>query len=206
MPSWNIAAYGSRIIEKAYRTMHKLKIFFTGGSIISVLLLLLAACDIEANKEIERKDREGPAMEIISTAFSHNENIPARYTCDGQDINPPLEFSNIPEGTRSLALIADDPDAPAKTWVHWVVWNISPDATGIPEDSKPGEAVEGITDFKKPGYGGPCPPSGTHRYFFKLFALDTELDLDPSGGAGDLAKAMEGHIIESAELIGLYSR
>jgi len=205
--------------------MGKIKFFLIVISIALVPLLLSTACasgdaiqiqetepvqtaetEIESEQLTKEEDMMQPVMEITSPAFKNNGNIPAKYTCDGENINPLLEFKNIPQDTKSLALIVDDPDAPAKTWVHWVVWNIDPGTTRIPENAKIGDAVEGITDFGKPGYGGPCPPSGTHRYFFKLFALDTELDLDPSSGARDLANAMEGHIIESAELIGLYAR
>ena len=145
-------------------------------------------------------------MKLESSVFENNGNIPSKYTCDGENVNPPLEISEVPENTKSLVLIVDDPDAPMGTWVHWTVWNISPKTTEISENSVPEGAVEGITDFGKPGYGGPCPPSGTHRYFFKLYALDTTLDLGSSAKAKDIEKAMEGHILDKAELVGLYSR
>lgn len=145
-------------------------------------------------------------MKIESAAFQHNQSIPSKHTCDGQNVNPPLTFSDIPAEAKSLVLINDDPDAPAGTWVHWTVWNISPTTTQIPENSVPQGAVEGITSFRKPGYGGPCPPSGTHRYFFKLYALDRTLDLDQSATKQELEKAMEGHIVTQTELIGLYNR
>ncbi|MFO7928305.1 MAG: YbhB/YbcL family Raf kinase inhibitor-like protein [Candidatus Humimicrobiaceae bacterium] len=145
-------------------------------------------------------------MQIKSTAFENNGNIPAKYTCDGENVNPPLEFSEVPQNAESLALVADDPDAPGKTWVHWTIWNINPKTKKIPEHAKLEKAIEGITDFGKPGYGGPCPPSGTHRYFFKLYALDTELNLDPSSDVGQLQEEIEGHVIEKAELIGKYSK
>lgn len=150
-------------------------------------------------------------MEIKSEAFPHMGKIPSIYTCDGEDISPPISWTNIPEGTRSLALISDDPDAPAGTWVHWVVFNIPSSWQGLPEGFPPVRETEegirqGINDFRKIGYGGPCPPSGTHRYFFKLYALDTVLSLEPGSTKNDLLRAMEGHILARAELIGLYSR
>lgn len=146
------------------------------------------------------------AMKIESTVFTHNQPIPAKYTCDGQNVNPPLTFSDIPAEAKSLVLINDDPDAPAGTWVHWTVWNISPTTTQVPENSVPQGAVEGTTSFGKSGYGGPCPPSGTHRYFFKVYALDTTLSLDAKATKQDLEKAMEKHVLAQTELIGLYSR
>lgn len=145
-------------------------------------------------------------MRIESMAFKNNEMIPRKYTCDGENINPPLLISDVPENTKSLVLIVDDPDAPSGTWIHWTVWNIGPEVTEIPENSIPEGAVEGMTDSGRPGYGGPCPPSGTHRYFFKLFALDINLDLSPSVRAEDIKKEMEASILAKAQLVGLYSR
>jgi len=145
-------------------------------------------------------------VQIQSDSFENNKMMPAKFTCDSSNISPGLSFSGIPDGSKSLVLIMDDPDAPGGTWIHWTVWNIDPSVTKIPENSVPGGSVEGKTDFGKPGYGGPCPPSGTHRYFFKLYALDTVLDLDASAAANDIEKAMKGHTIDSAELIGLYKR
>jgi Raf kinase inhibitor-like YbhB/YbcL family protein len=114
---------------------------------------------------------------ISSPAFKHNDHIPPKYTCDGADVNPPLVIENTPAGTKSLALIVDDPDAPGGMWVHWVVWNIDPAVAAIKENSVPSGAQQGINDFRSRNYGAPCPPSGTHRYFFKLYALDTTLTL-----------------------------
>lgn len=146
------------------------------------------------------------ALKISSPAFAHNGSIPAKYTCDGADTNPPLRIENVSGGAKSLALIVDDPDAPAGTWVHWVVWNI-PAATGeIGENSVPPGAEQGKTDFGRNVYGGPCPPSGTHRYFFKLYALNATLDLGPATTRKGLEKAMEGHVIDRAELVGVYKR
>ncbi len=145
-------------------------------------------------------------LKISSLAFQHKGHIPSKYTCDGTDINPPLLVENVPAGAKSLAMIVDDPDAPRGTWVHWVVWNIAPDTRQINEHSVPSGATEGINDFRKRSYGGPCPPSGTHRYFFKLYALDESLRLDPGTDKVGLEKAMHGHILGQAELIGLYAR
>jgi Raf kinase inhibitor-like YbhB/YbcL family protein len=150
-------------------------------------------------------------MQLKSTAFTHNELIPSRYTCDGEDISPPLSWSNPPADTKSLALICDDPDAPMKTWVHWVVYNLPPDIRALPERVPAGNAlsdggIQGINDFGKIAYGGPCPPRGTHRYFFKLYALDTVLDLKPGATKMTVEAAMKGHIIAQTELIGRYSR
>ncbi|MBS7622375.1 YbhB/YbcL family Raf kinase inhibitor-like protein [Candidatus Bathyarchaeota archaeon] len=142
-------------------------------------------------------------LKITSSAFKSNGFIPKKYTCDGDDVNPPLSIEGLPRQAVSLVLIVDDPDAPRGTWVHWVVWNIPP-VRVIQEDSVPG--IEGVNDFQRHSYGGPCPPSGTHRYFFKVYALDTELQLSQNAGKRDVEKAMEGHILAMGELVGLYSR
>lgn len=140
---------------------------------------------------------------IKSDVFESNKLIPFKYTCDGEDVNPPLTIEGIPEGTKSLVLIVDDPDAPMGTWDHWIVWNIPP--TGkIEENTVPG--VEGMNDFRKHSYGGPCPPSGTHRYFFKVYALDTKLTLNPNSRKKDVEKAMKDHVLAKGELVGLYRR
>ena len=154
----------------------------------------------ENGKEIEE------ALKIESTAFNNGELIPLKHTCDGENVNPPLVITGIPENTESLVLIVEDPDAPGGKWIHWTVWNISPSTNEIPENSVPQGAVEGVTDFGTPGYGGPCPPSGKHRYFFKLYSLDTALNLTPSATVKDIEEAMRGHIIESTELMGTYER
>ncbi|MBI4215452.1 MAG: YbhB/YbcL family Raf kinase inhibitor-like protein [Parcubacteria group bacterium] len=145
-------------------------------------------------------------MQLSSPAFQHNQYIPSLYTCDGKNMNPPLQISGVPASAKSLALIVDDPDAPRGDWVHWTVWNIDPKTQTIAGNSVPPGAIEGQTDFGKPGYGGPCPPSGIHRYQFKLSALDTLLNLPPSAKKLEIEKAMEGHIIDHAILIGLYQR
>jgi Raf kinase inhibitor-like YbhB/YbcL family protein len=154
-------------------------------------------------------------LNIMSPSFTQNGAIPARHTCDGRDISPALAWTGVPAGTKSLALIADDPDAPdpdapKMTWVHWVLYNISPSASGLTEDISdndlPDGTMQGVNDWHRTGYGGPCPPIGKHRYFFKLYALDTELpDLKHPAKAA-LEKAMRGHVIGQAELIGLYQR
>lgn len=143
------------------------------------------------------------ALKLMSPVFEDGEVIPEKYTCEGEDKNPPLKIEEIPEGTKTLALIVDDPDAPVGTFVHWVVWNIEP-AEEIAEDSVPGQ--QGENNFGKVQYGGPCPPSGEHRYFFKLYALDAELELPQGSTKDDLKRAMEKHIIEQATLMGRFSR
>ncbi|NIS37828.1 YbhB/YbcL family Raf kinase inhibitor-like protein [Candidatus Saccharibacteria bacterium] len=142
-------------------------------------------------------------MRLTSPEFKHVEAIPQKFTCDGEDINPILLIADIPDKAKSLALVVDDPDAPAGTWVHWVVFNI-PITERIEEDSVPG--TQGINNFNKVNYGGPCPPSGTHRYFFHIYALDDELDLQEGVTKQELEAAMQGHMLDKAELIGLYSR
>jgi Raf kinase inhibitor-like YbhB/YbcL family protein len=151
------------------------------------------------------------AIHIESSAFSEGGMIPRQYTCDGRDISPPLSWSGVPEGAKSLALICDDPDAPGKTWVHWVLFDLPPSTSGLPEavparESVSGGGTHGKNDFRKTGYGGPCPPSGTHRYMFKLYALDTEVKLSASATKADLERAMKGHVLAQATLTGKYSR
>ncbi|KKQ42276.1 MAG: hypothetical protein US59_C0012G0021 [Candidatus Levybacteria bacterium GW2011_GWB1_37_8] len=144
-------------------------------------------------------------MKIISSAFENNSKIPAKYTCDGENVNPPLSLIDVPANAKSLVLIVDDPDAPSGTWVHWTIFNINPKVANVEEENIPSGGKEGITSFGKTGYGGPCPPSGVHRYFFKLYTLDIILNLiNPDKAA--LEKAMRSHILDKAELIGLHSR
>ena len=168
--------------------------------ILFVLFIFLFASSIPAQKNQE----EGAAMKLTSPAFEHNQMISKKFTCQGNDVNPELNIAGIPAGAKSLALIVDDPDAPMGTWVHWVVFNIPPSDVKIKENSIPG--IQGYNDFGRNNYGGPCPPSGTHRYFFKLYALDTELDLKEGVKKQELEKAMEGHILVKTELIGLYKK
>lgn len=137
--------------------------------------------------------------------------IPRRYACDGEDISPPLAWTGIPEGTKTIALIGDDPDAPIGTWVHWVLFNLPADvkelAEAVPPDKELSSgAKQGKNDFRRIGYGGPCPPGGTHRYFFKLYALDSVLDLAAGVSKADLLKAMQGHVLAEGQLMGKYKR
>jgi len=175
--------------------------------------ICLGACQEKKKSETPAKE-EGEkvmAMTVTSTAFEEGGMIPRQYSCDGADISLPLSWSGVPEGTKSLALISDDPDAPMGTWVHWVLFNIPPDTRELPENVPPDEALadgshHGVTDFGRFGYGGPCPPSGTHRYFFKLYALDNMLDLSGRVTKQDLLSAMEGHILTEGQLMGKYRR
>ena len=152
-------------------------------------------------------------MELSSSAFDAGADIPRRYTCEGDDIAPPLNWRDVPSTAKSLALIVDDPDAPdpaapQRTWVHWVLYDIPCDADGIPEGGKPlpHGAREGHNDWKRSGYGGPCPPIGRHRYFFKLYALDTTLAASKPSTKVDVERAMQGHIVAQAQLIGTYQK
>lgn len=150
-------------------------------------------------------------MRITSPVFNHEGAIPAAYSCDGKDTSPRLDFHEIPEHTKSLALIMDDPDAPGGTFVHWVVYNIPPGANGLPEATPanpelPDGSLQGVNSFGKVGYGGPCPPDGEHRYFFKLYALSAELPVSEQMTKADLESAMEVNIIAQAELMGTYDR
>ncbi|MBM2852539.1 MAG: Phospholipid-binding protein [Candidatus Nitrosotenuis sp.] len=141
----------------------------------------------------------------ISSVFENNGKIPKKYTCDGANVSPPLKISNIPKNAKSMALILDDPDAPSGTFTHWVVWGISPKKTHLGEGEKKG-FIEGATGLGKPGYVGPCPPSGVHRYFFKLYALDFPVDISTKSNKQELITAMQNHIIQTATLTAKYSR
>ena len=150
-------------------------------------------------------------MELTSSAFDESGMIPSKYTCDGADVSPPLKWESLPNGTKSLALICDDPDAPVGTWVHWVYYDIPAQTKDLPEnvtrDERPASGgIQGINDFRRIGYGGPCPPGGTHRYFFKLYALDTLLNLSPGATKNQVLKAIENHIIDHVQLMGKYRR
>ena len=177
----------------------------TAGMSALVVLLGLGATTSDA------EDPMATPFQLKSTAFQDGTAIPAVYTCDGRDISPPLDWGVPPEGTNSLALISDDPDAPAGTWVHWVIYNLPPTLQGLPEAfpkdaQRPDGTRQGNTDFRRTGYGGPCPPSGTHRYFFKLYSLDTMLSVPPGATARQLEQAMQGHIVAEARLMGTYAR
>jgi len=150
-------------------------------------------------------------MKLTSSAFGAGEMIPRRYSCDGDDLSPPLAWTGVPAGAKALALICDDPDAPVGTWVHWVLFNLPADLTQLPEGLPAAQtlengAIHGTNSWKRVGYGGPCPPSGTHRYFFKLYALDAPLTLGSNATARDVQAAMKGHVLAEAQLMGRYRR
>jgi Raf kinase inhibitor-like YbhB/YbcL family protein len=185
---------------------------------VLALTLLLAACSIfdtedDADPPTPVVNQEEHIMSLVVTspAFNEGESIPALYTCTGDDLSPELAWSGAPENTRSFALIMDDPDAPGRTWVHWVVYNLPGDTAGLPQgvasdNDLPGDAMQGRNSWRRNDYGGPCPPSGTHRYFFKLYALDTSLDLDPGASKEDVLGAMEGHVLAEGQLMGTYRK
>ena len=175
-------------------------------------LLFLCSCTAwSANV----KENRAMDLTLTSPSFVHMGAIPAKHTCEGADLSPALRWTNVPKDAKSLALIVDDPDAPdpkapRMTWVHWILYNIPPDSSGLPEaltaKDLPKGTLEGMSDFKRTGYGGPCPPIGRHRYFFKLYALDTVLPDLKTPKKADLVKAMEGHILSRYELIGTYEK
>lgn len=148
----------------------------------------------------------GPELKINSPAFQNGATIPGKFSRNGGNISPPLQIAGVPSNARTLALIVDDPDAPGGLFTHWLVWNIDPRTTAIAEGSAPKGAVEGTNDFGGSRYGGPQPPSGTHRYYFKMFALDQIINLPAGAKRHDLDKAMKGHVIAHAELMGRYSK
>jgi hypothetical protein len=179
------------------------------------LMVLFPAC---ANRQpitqppaTNTPKEEKPEIRLISRAFKEGQPIPPTYTCDGVNVSPPLEWSGVPKTAKTVAIICDDPDAPGGTWVHWVVYNLPADNIGLVEnlpatpDLKAG-GFQGKNDFEKIGYGGPCPPSGTHRYFFKIYALDGELSLKAGATKAEMMKAMEGHIVVQGQLMGTYRR
>jgi Raf kinase inhibitor-like YbhB/YbcL family protein len=151
------------------------------------------------------------ALELTSTAYGEGEEVPVRYTCYGEDISPPLAWTGVPEGTVTFLLVFDDPDAPGGTWDHWIRFDIPATTTSLDEEQPAGDELadgsrHGANSWGRTDYGGPCPPSGTHRYVFKLFALDTALGLPPGAGKADLLEAIEGHVLGEAELLGTYAR
>jgi len=174
----------------------------------ALLAGLLTAC----NAENPTTNRATMKIQLTTAAFAEGQPIPSRHAYDNQDLSPALQWSGVPPATKSLALICDDPDAPMGTWVHWVLYNLPPDTTGLSEGvPKTPElangARQGANDYKKIGYGGPCPPPGKpHRYFFKLYALDAAPDLKPGATKKELLKAMDGHIIAEGQLMGTYQR
>lgn len=181
---------------------------YSSITIVFLFSLILLSCKGQTDNQNTGEEMN---ITITSSAFKEGDFIPKKCTCDDVDISPPLEWSGIPEGTKELALICDDPDAPMGTWVHWVIYNLPSNVQKLPENIPPIKVLEngttqGSNDFHKIGYGGPCPPSGTHRYFFKIYALDTELNLEPGKTKTKLLKSMEGHILAEGQLMGKYKR
>ncbi len=182
------------------------------GRIVLALCLLAGACGAETVPVTEPPNTTvapGDTMQITSSAFADNTPIPDLYTCKGKDLSPPLDISGVPAGAMSLVLVVTDPDAPDPAapkvvWEHWLMWNIAPDTSSIEAGSVPAGAVQGTNSWGRADYGGPCPPIGTHRYFFKLYALDTTLALGTSSIKADVETAMQGHILAEVELVGLY--
>jgi len=176
-----------------------------------LLLIIINGCNVEKENEdiigkgTQVRQTEVVNMKITSPAFEHNKEIPSEYTCDGSDTSPELNIEDVPQNAKNLVLINDDPDAPVGTWDHWIIFNIPPSTTKIEKGKEPA-GVGGKNSWGKTGYGGPCPPSGTHRYFFKLYALDTELDLQEGSSKKEIESAMQDHIIEKTELIGTYKK
>lgn len=173
-----------------------------------IWVFILGAALIVPLSPVQGEENMKSKIRVASPAFSEGGSIPTDHTCDGADISPPLEWTGVPAGTKSLALIADDPDAPGGDWVHWVFYDLLPDMTRLPP-AVPAVApwgVQGQTDFGRTGYGGPCPPRGTHRYFFKLYALDILLALKPGATKRELLQAMQGHILAEGQLMGKYQR
>lgn len=179
-------------------------------ALLAVIMVSVYVFTKQKMADIKQNNQTSAGNFILkSSVFKQNEIIPSKFTCDGDDVNPMLEIRNAPTGTKSFALIVDDPDATRGTpWDHWILWNINPKTQYISEDNVPAGAVQGMTSFGHPKYGGPCPPKGSrpHRYIFKLYALDTELDLPEGSIKEQLVKATEGHIINQTKLIGLYQR
>lgn len=179
---------------------------------VCLTILLLGSYALVFGADRDSPGGKAMSFQLSTTAFPANKTIPHRFTCDGQDISPALEWSDVPAGTKAFALVVDDPDAPAGTWNHWLMWNMPASARGLPEgvpkNAQFGDgARQGRNDFGKLGYNGPCPPPGKpHRYYFRLYALDSALELQPGGGRKELDAAMSSHIVGRATLIGLYGR
>lgn len=186
---------------------------------LSIFVILIIVSSVAAGYIFWKIGRQAPSgyeggtagqlknmIKITSSAFLNGETIPRKYTCDGDDVNPPLLIGGVPSGAKSLVLIVDDPDVLSGIWNHWLVWNIDPRIKEIKENSIPSGAILGKNDFGKLEYGGPCPPRGTHRYFFKVYALDISLELDSGADGRELEQAMKGHILDHGELMGIYRR
>lgn len=188
--------------------MKKLALVFILIIIIAVVvtLFILSKGDkIKQNNIVETENKNTGGLILTSSAFKDGQSIPSKYTCDGEDINPPLEISGVSINAKSLALIMDDPDAPVGVWTHWVKWNIPANTTSIPEGQEP-QGVSGKGTGENLSYKGPCPPDKEHRYFFKLYALDAILNLQEGADKKELEETMKGHILQQAELMGLYNR
>jgi hypothetical protein len=167
------------------------------------LILLLGVSGCQPGEE-DLEEETQMSMQLTSTAFADGGNIPRKYSCDGENLSPPLAWSGIPQGAQSLVLIADDPDAPAGTFVHWVLYDLPAELSELPEGVH-GMGSEGVNGFRKSGYGGPCPPRGSiHRYYFKLYALDNQLGLKAGATKAEVEKAMQGHILAQGQLMGRY--
>ncbi len=171
-----------------------------------LILIFIIGCTQQQKQTEKQVETIGVVeMKLTSSAFTHNGNIPSEFTCDGSDLSPPLSISDVPATAKSLVLISDDPDAPVGTWDHWVVFNIPAETRDIQKGREP-QGTPGKNSWGRIGYGGPCPPSGTHRYFFKLYALDTMLNLPENSNKKQIESAMQNHILAKAELMGLYKR
>jgi Raf kinase inhibitor-like YbhB/YbcL family protein len=190
------------ISPKQYRQLVDLAIS-TGGR--TMRKAIIAGASIVVVAAIASFAAGGAKMKITTSAFQQGGNIPSKFSCDGANTSPPLQVSDVPSGAKSLVLVVDDPDAPSGLFTHWTVWNIPSQTSTIAEGSTP-KGVQGTNDFGKSGYGGPCPPSGAHRYYFKIFALDRELDLPSGAKRSQLDAAMKGHVIAQDQLMGRYSR
>lgn len=176
-----------------------------------IVLILLCTCQSKNESHYNNQGEKQMDIKLRSTAFEEGGMIPKQYTCDGKDISPPLAWESVPDSTKSIALICDDPDAPMGTWVHWVLFNLPANIKELPENIPPQEILEngakqGTNDFRNIGYGGPCPPGGTHRYYFKIYALDTVLTLEAGATKAKLLKVMEEHILAEGKLMGKYKR
>jgi Raf kinase inhibitor-like YbhB/YbcL family protein len=187
-------------------------LFWIRGCLIVMMLVFASPVLLDLNLLHAEEDM---ALTLKSSAFDHGGEIPSEYTCEGEDVSPPLVWTGVPETARSLVLIIDDPDAPdpkapKMTWVHWVVFNIPPDVSGLPKGIEPAKfppgMAEGLNDWQRTGYGGPCPPIGRHRYFHKLYALDTVLEGMNSPTKAKVEAAMKGHVIAETALIGTYQK
>jgi Raf kinase inhibitor-like YbhB/YbcL family protein len=175
---------------------------------LALACALAFACEAKHEDGVN-KDSNLPTLSVKSSAFLNEGSIPSRFTCDGDDASPPLAWNGAPASTQSFAIIMDDPDAPARTWVHWLAWNITGAqlSEGVAKEASLDSGMrQGLNSWSRTGYGGPCPPSGTHRYYFKVYALDRTLDLAPKTDAKALAAAMAGHVVAQGELMGKYSR